>query len=143
MDTSANDPRPADQQARADQARPNPNDPASQPHATPAFGTFGVADSSPRTSAPAANSGANDNPDEFSEFRKPDAPPTEDYSDDASDANPRQQRGHVVQNQDPAAVAATQNADHEDSKEAWAKDDPRYAGGHQRQAYDDDPTHVL
>ena len=68
-------------------------------------------------------SGANDNPDEFSEFR--------DREKDAQKApsNPADQPGHVEQNQDPAAVRAAQNADSDEQRAAWAKDDPRYAGG--------------
>ena len=71
----------------------------------------------------AGRSGANDNPDEFSEFR--------DRKKDAEKApsNPADQPGHVEQNQDPAAVRAAQNADSEEQRTAWAKDDPRYAGG--------------
>lgn len=149
MDTSnpaadSNDQRPADQQARAAQAHPNPRDPQSQPGSSPAFGSFGHAH--PTNSggpAPVANDGSNDNPDEFSEFRKSSAPATEDYSTEAEQANPAQQPGHVEQNQAPAEVAATQNADQSTAERSWADDDPRYAGGHQRQAYDDDPTHVL
>ena len=71
----------------------------------------------------AGRSGANDNPDEFSEFR--------DREKDAQKApsNPADQPGHVEQNQDPAAVRAAQNADSDEQRAAWAKDDPRYAGG--------------
>ena len=90
------------------------------------------------TDSQPANSGANDNPDEFSEFRKPSAPPTEDYSAQADAAIPADQPGHVAQNQAPAEVAATQNAPQDEADRAWADDDPRYAGGHRHQAYDDD-----
>ena len=71
----------------------------------------------------AGRSGANDNPGEFSEFR--------DRDKDAQKApsNPADQPGHVEQNQDPAAVRAAQNADSDEQRAAWAKDDPRYAGG--------------
>ena len=83
-----------------------------------------------------ANSGHNDNPDEFSFFKedadeaKP-ASGTEDYTAEAREADPANQVGHVEQNQDPAAVRTAQltDADNEASREAWAKDDPRYAGG--------------
>ncbi len=95
------------------------------------------------TPPPPANSGANDNPDEFSAFRKPDAPRTEDYTAQAEIADPNAQLGHVDQNQAPAEVVATQDAPHDEAERAWADDDPRYAGGHRRQAYDDDPGHVL
>jgi hypothetical protein len=35
----------------------------------------------------------------------------------------------VEQNQNPAAVRATQDENHEEMRAAWALDDPRYAGG--------------
>jgi hypothetical protein len=76
-----------------------------------------------------ANSGANDNPDEFSEFRKPGAPPTENYAAESEQADPAQQPGHVEQNQNPAAVAAAQNASHAEQRKAYALDDPRYGSG--------------
>ena len=89
--------------------------------AQPAYGEFGnpVA---PTAAAP-GRSGANDNPDEFSEF--------DDREKDAKKApdNPEDQPGHVEQNQDPAAVRAARDKDDETQREAWAKDDPRYAGG--------------
>lgn len=75
------------------------------------------------------NSGANDNPDEFSEFRKPGAPPTENYAAESQQADPAQQPGHVEQNQAPEAVAATRNANNEAQREAWKADDPRYGSG--------------
>ncbi|GAB3823948.1 hypothetical protein [Hymenobacter jeollabukensis] len=78
----------------------------------------------------ASNSGANDNPDEFSEFRKPNAPGTEDYSAESRQADPREQPGHVEQNQNPDAVAAAQNADNDEQRAAWKADDPRYGSGH-------------
>ncbi|OON67069.1 hypothetical protein [Hymenobacter sp. CRA2] len=76
-----------------------------------------------------SNSGANDNPDEFSEFRKPDAPPTENYAQESQQTDPAQQPGHVEQNQNPAAVAATQNAGNDAQRAAWKDDDPRYGSG--------------
>ncbi|MCC3160676.1 hypothetical protein LJ737_25795 [Hymenobacter sp. 15J16-1T3B] len=76
------------------------------------------------------NSGANDNPDEFSEFRKPNAPPTENYAQESRQANPAEQPGHVEQNQNPDAVAAAQNADDDEQRAAWKSDDPRYGSGH-------------
>ena len=89
--------------------------------AQPAYGEFGNA-TTPTAAAP-GRSGANDNPDEFSEFgdREKDAQKAPD--------NPEDQSGHVEQNQDPAAVRAAQSKDDETQREAWAKDDPRYAGG--------------
>lgn len=128
----ANDTRPQDQQDRAASAQLNPNDPAVHASA-PDYGEFGGVEPTQTTSPdsptagttpqPAGRSGANDNPDEFSEFH--------DREKDAQKApnNPADQPGHVEQNQDPGAVRATHNADSEEQREAWAKDDPRYAGG--------------
>ncbi|MBD2722302.1 hypothetical protein [Hymenobacter armeniacus] len=127
-----NDYRPQDQQDRAAAARPNPNDPIIDA-SSPNYGEFGgVAPSAPMAAsyaaqptnaAPAGRDGSNDNPDEFSEFR--------DREKDAHKAprNPEDQPGHVEQNQDPAAVRATQDADSDVQRAAWAQDDPRYAGG--------------
>lgn len=126
----ANDHRPYDQQDRAATANPNPNDPAVNAN-SPAYGDFGGVNPDAATSGdgPAlagGRSGANDNPDEFSEFR--------DREKDAHKApeNPEDQPGHVMQNQDPAAVREAQangNDDNEELRQAWSQDDPRYAGG--------------
>ena len=129
----ANDTRPQDQQDRAAAAKLNPNDPAVNA-SSPSYGEFGGVGSSsamaanhapqPINSAPAAGrSGANDNPDEFSEFR--------DREKDAKKApdNPADQPGHVEQNQHPEAVRATNDEDNDEQRAAWALDDPRYAGG--------------
>ena len=102
--------------------------PTPSPSTQPATTKISVSKKSaqPANATPPGRSGANDNPDEFSEFadkrrrrhrkRHPD--------------NPEDQPGHVEQNQDPAAVRAAQHADDNDEqREAWAKDDPRYAGG--------------
>ena len=127
-----NDHRPYDQQDRAAAADLNPNDPAVDAK-SPQYGEFGgVAPSAPMAAhhaaqptnaTPPGRSGANDNPDEFSEFR--------DREKDAQDAptRPEDQPGHVEQNQDPEAVRAAQHADTDEQREAWSKDDPRYAGG--------------
>ncbi|RTQ47774.1 hypothetical protein EJV47_17795 [Hymenobacter gummosus] len=80
-------------------------------------------------SASRRNDGSNDNPDEFSEFRKSDAPGTEDYSRESEQADPWAQPGHVEQNQNPEAVKATENSSNDAKREAWAKDDPRYGSG--------------
>ena len=118
-----NDFRPLDQQERAAAAQPNPNDPILNAN-SPNYGTFGVADT-PTSSTEGGRSGSNDNPDEFSEFR--------DREKDAQNApdNLEDQPGHVQQNQAPAIVRETQasGADNEELRAAWAKDDPRYAGG--------------
>ncbi|WP_400190235.1 hypothetical protein [Hymenobacter sp. B81] len=81
------------------------------------------------TPAPKANDGSNDNPDEFSAFRKSNASGTEDYSPESRRADPAQQPGHVEQNQNPAAVAAAENAPYDEQRQAWAEDDPRYGSG--------------
>jgi hypothetical protein len=115
-----NDHRPQDQQDRAATARLNPNDPAVTA-ASPNYGSFGHAN--PPTNEMPGRSGANDNPDEFSELS--------DREQEARNApdNPEDQPGHVTQNQDPAAVRAARHADSDEQRAAWAKDDPRYAGG--------------
>ncbi len=136
--SSAADPRPAGQRERAANAYLNPNDPAKDAEAgTPKYGDFGKpedVDATPPKSS--QNDGSNDNPDEFSEFRKSDNVETEDTTTDAQDENAVQQRGHVTQNQDPQAVRASQNADNDVQSAAWAQDDPRYAGGHARASWE-------
>jgi hypothetical protein len=124
--------RPEDQQERAEQARLNPNDPMVRAH-SPNYGEFGgvnpanaaAGQTTPvlPTAQQAGRDGSNDNPDEFSELSSRES--------DARDApaNPADQPGHVEQNQNPAAVRATQDEDYDEAKAAWAKDDPRYAGG--------------
>ena len=121
---SSDDHRPQDQKDRAAAAQPNPNDPAVSAANSPNYDEFnGAKKASPANDAPAGRDGSNDNPDEFSEFR--------DRGKDAqkAPANPTDQPGHVEQNQDPAAVRATQNENNDEQRAAWAKDDPRYAGG--------------
>ena len=94
------------------------------PANTPNYEDFGGKKSTQPTNAtPPGRSGANDNPDEFSEFAD-----KEKEAQKAPD-RPEDQPGHVEQNQDPAAVRAAQHADADEQREAWAKDDPRYAGG--------------
>ena len=94
------------------------------PTNTPNSEDFGGKKSTQPTKATApGRSGANDNPDEFSEFAD-----KEEEAQKAPD-NPADQPGHVEQNQDPAAVRAAQHADTDEQRAAWAKDDPRYAGG--------------
>ena len=90
--------------------------------ATPNYGEFGHAAREGDTAAP-GRSGANDNPDEFSEFSD-----REKEANKAPD-NPEDQPGHIEQNQNPAAVREAQGKDNEDQRAAWAADDPRYAGG--------------
>jgi hypothetical protein len=113
---------PIGQRQRAADAHLNPNDPAKDAVAgTPAYGHFGHLPAS--GDAPkAGRDGSNDNPDEFSDLRKP-----EDAQD--APANLEDQRGHVTQNQDPAAVRGAQHADTDEQRAAWSDDDPRYAGG--------------
>jgi hypothetical protein len=129
-------PLPAYQQDRAADAKLNPNDPAKDAEAgTPAYGDFGKPENVNPTGSSSGNDGSNDNPDEFSEFRKDDSQKTEDYSTDAQNANPEHQRGHVVQNQDPQGVRNVQNADRDVQEGTWADDDERYAGGHKQASW--------
>ncbi|GAB2865638.1 hypothetical protein [Hymenobacter ruber] len=118
-----NDHRPLDQQDRAAAARLNPNDPAVTA-GSPGYGSFGHAANTPTNEGP-GRSGANDNPDEFSEFA--------DREEEALNApdNPEDQPGHVTQNQNPELVRQVQaeGGDNEELRKAWAEDDPRYAGG--------------
>lgn len=113
---------PLGQRQRAEDARLNPNDPAKDAVAgTPAYGDFGHLPTNADASK-TGRDGSNDNPDEFSELRKP---------EDAhkAPANLEDQRGHVTQNQAPSAVRSTQNAETDEQRAAWSDDDPRYAGG--------------
>lgn len=127
---------PAEQQKRADEARPQVDTAATAAEAgTPQYGEFGNPNNVENQGGSPRNDGSNDNPDEFSEFRDKDASATEDYSTDAQNANPEQQRGHVAQNQDPQAVRAVQNADADAQKVGWAEDDERYAGGHKQASF--------
>ena len=112
--------------------------PADDAHAgTPDYDKFGnAAGQQPTKAATAANSGHNDNPDEFSEFREPG-----DGEVDPAQVDPRLQKGHVEQNQDPAVVRASRGADEETQRAAWAEDDPRYAGGGtNNEAFDEKPA---
>lgn len=113
---------PAGQQTRAEEARLNPNDPARHAETgTPAYGDFGKPEYVDAAHKPGRD-GSNDNPDEFSELRDP-----EDAKQ--APADPKDQRGHVEQNQDPAGVRAAQGAETDEQRAAWSDDDPRYAGG--------------
>ncbi|MGI4874699.1 MAG: hypothetical protein ACRYFX_26385 [Janthinobacterium lividum] len=115
------------------------NDPATQAEGgTPQYGAFGKPEDAAAAGSTTKNDGSNDNPDEFSEFRKPGAPATEDYSADASTASPSAQRGHSPQNQDPGAVQATQNQDNDVKQAAWADDDPRWKGGHEKPTWQEE-----
>ncbi|GAA4357152.1 hypothetical protein GCM10023185_21670 [Hymenobacter saemangeumensis] len=148
---SSHDHRPADQQARAAQAHPRTTDePQTQP-ISPNYGEFGgVAattasggvTSYPANSAPRANDGSNDNPDEFSAFRKANQSGTEDYSAEAEQANPARQPGHVEQNQDPAAVRAAQGKEEDIQRTAWADDDPRYGSGQRTSWPSNEPNNI-
>ncbi|MGI4741582.1 MAG: hypothetical protein ACRYG7_40965 [Janthinobacterium lividum] len=124
MSTSSdNQPLPDGQRERAATAHLNPNDPAHEASAgTPSYGDFGKPENAVSQQPTAGRDGSNDNPDEFSELRKP-----EDAHQ--APANPADQRGHVTQNQDPHAVRAVQNAETDEQRAAWSDDDPRYAGG--------------
>ncbi len=126
--TEDDDQMPAGQQARAAQARLNPNDPAHEAEAgTPVYGDFGKPENAAATKG---RDSSNDNHDQFSELRKP-----EDAAD--APASPADQRGHVTQNQDPAAVRDAQHADTDAQRAAWSDDDPRYAGGKAKATWQD------
>jgi len=113
---------PLGQRQRAEEARLNPNDPAKDAVAgTPAYGDFGHLPTN-AAETKTGRDGSNDNPDEFSELRDP-----EDAQ--KAPANLEDQRGHVTQNQDPAAVRDARHADTDEQRAAWSDDDPRYAGG--------------
>jgi hypothetical protein len=120
--------RPYDQQERAATAQPNPNDPIIDA-LSPKYGEFGgVTPSAPLAAnhaTPPGRSGANDNPDEFSEFK--------DREKDAQRApdNIEDQPGHIMQNQATELVREVEasGADNEELRTAWTIDDPRYAGG--------------
>ena len=136
-DSADRDQRPAGQQDRAATAHLNPNEPATQAEAgTPAYGNFGKADETEPAAPLASNDGSNDNPDEFSEFRKPAAQPTASQNPgyqpngEPDTPNPGPQRGHAQQNQDPSLVKDAKDADNDAQRTAWADDDRRYAGGH-------------
>ncbi|WP_210513959.1 hypothetical protein [Hymenobacter terricola] len=84
---------------------------------TPGYGDFGhTAAQVPPASQAIANDGSNDNPDEFSEARNAQKAPAE-------------QPSQVEQNQDTAAIRAAQGGTEAEERAAYAKDDPRYAGG--------------
>ena len=125
MSTSSDDQLMANgQRERAATAHLNPNDPAHEAAAgTPVYGDFGKAEYAANQPSNSGRDGSNDNPDEFSELRKP-----EDAT--KAPANPNEQRGHVTQNQAPGAVNAVQDAETDEQRAAWSEDDPRYAGGH-------------
>lgn len=147
MSTSEKDSRPADQREAAEHAHLNSNEPATQADAgTPQYGDFGKPQDA--QSAPVPQDGSNDNPDEFSEFRKGNdvTRPSDDiagaYSTDSPNPNNVQQRGHVVQNRDPQAVkyaqgdtAGQDQKEEDNTRQAWAQDDERYAGGHQKASW--------
>ena len=113
-------------------------EPAAKPEAgTPGYGSFGKpGDAEAAPAAPVAsagrNDGSNDNPDEFSEFNKPDAHVQAQPNGEPETPPGTPQRGHVTQNQDPESVVAAKDADADVQRTAWADDDPRYAGGKAR-----------
>ncbi|MCI1186916.1 hypothetical protein MON38_05750 [Hymenobacter sp. DH14] len=102
---------------------PTPNSENEAAAGSPHYGDFGHAARKGPTNEAPGRSGANDNPDEFSEFS--------DREEEAENApsNPEDQPGHVEQNQNPAAVREAQGKDDDTQRAAWAADDPRYAGG--------------
>jgi len=147
MSTAENDPRPDDQREAAAHAHLTPDKQADQAGAgTPHYGDFGKPENQ---AAPAPRDGSNDNPDEFSELRKankdvpkPDKDVPGAYTTDSPNANPTAQPGHVVQNRDPQAVqyaqgdtSGQQQKEEDNTRQAWAQDDERYAGGHAKASW--------
>jgi hypothetical protein len=135
---------PIGQRTRAEQAHPNPNEPQLQADAgTPAYGNFGKpgdaeeAKAAASTTADSRNDGSHDNPDEFSEYNKPDQHVAAQPNGEPESTSTGPQRGHVTQNQDPAAVRDAQHADTDEQRAAWSDDDPRYAGGKQQATWQD------
>jgi len=107
-----------------------PQSSSSETQSAPTYGQFGNPDDANQPkSAHTSNDGSNDNPDEFSEFRKKRPNLTEDYGQVSQQVDPTEQRGHVEQNQNPEAVAAAQNSDESTRRAAYASDDPRYGSG--------------
>lgn len=137
--TSEDNGLPIGQRERAADAHLNPNDPAKNAEAgTPNYGNFGKPGDKEQAATTAStgtsrNDGSHDNPDEFSEFNKPDPHVAAQPNGEPESTSTGPQRGHVTQNQDPAAVRDAQNADADEQRAAWSDDDPRYAGG-KRQA---------
>ena len=138
-DSADRDQRPAGQQDRAATAHLNPDEQATQAEAgTPVYGDFGKPTETEPATSSASNDGSNDNPDEFSELRKPAAPSTASQNPgyqpngepDAPSTGP--QRGHAQQNKDSESVVAAKDADADVQRTAWADDDRRYAGGKPR-----------
>ncbi|TVT43541.1 hypothetical protein FNT36_05505 [Hymenobacter setariae] len=130
---------PEDQQRRAEQAHLQVDTTADQAEAgTPRYGNFGKAnETEPAVPTQHKNDGSNDNPDEFSEFRKPGQPVTEDYGTSADAASPDHQQGHIEQNQAPGEVKAAQNKETDEQRAAWSSDDERYAGGHREASWEE------
>lgn len=134
---------PIGQRQRAEDARLDPNDPARHAEAgTPAYGDFGKPGDKEAAATTAAagtsrNDGSHDNPDEFSEFNKPDSHVAAQPNGEPESGSAGPQRGHITQNQDPAAVRAAQHADTDEQRAAWSDDDPRYAGGHREATWEE------
>ena len=136
--TPSSGPLPAYQQNQAADAKPNPNDPAKDAEAgTPSYGDFGRPENVNASASGSSNDGSNDNPDEFSEFRKPDQAAIEGYGTDPDAANPAHQQGHVEQNQATDEVIAAQHEETDKRRAAWSDDDARYAGGHREASWEE------
>ncbi len=71
-------------------------------------------------------------------FRRKHAAATEHYCMPGTQSDPRKQRGHVQQNQHPDAIAAAQAGSPNEQRDAYAADDPRYAGGDVVSSWDDE-----
>ncbi|OWP62962.1 hypothetical protein CDA63_11290 [Hymenobacter amundsenii] len=53
-----------------------------------------------------------------------------------------EQRGSSPQNLDPAAVHKAEDAEYDEQREGWAKDDPRYGGGTRNWATNEPANHT-
>ncbi|UYZ64767.1 hypothetical protein [Hymenobacter weizhouensis] len=100
----------AGQQAGADAAVPN------TASGTPQYGDFGHAP----TSATSAQQSTPAQPSFNTSSAEGAAAPSVAFPE---------QRGSVPQNLDPAGARRVADAEYEEQREGWAKDDPRYGGG--------------
>ena len=53
-----------------------------------------------------------------------------------------EQRGSTPQNLDPSEVRHVEDAEYDEQREGWAKDDPRYGGGTRNWATDEPANHT-
>ncbi|NVO84134.1 hypothetical protein [Hymenobacter terrestris] len=68
----------------------------------------------------------------YGEFGHPDTPDGESVTNGGESAPSvafAEQRGSAPQNLDSSAVRKAEDAEYDEQREGWAKDDPRYGGG--------------